>query len=326
MTIFTELLTTFALLHPVKGIMTTVSTIEDFNHYFHQQTIHPLVGVGDLSRADMTLFEPTRFEMYTVVLMDVDFGELVKAGSAIRYRAGTVFWLHPGQVVSMNLDYSVKPRGMMLVFKPELIKRTGLGRDFYMFDFFNHDVNEALTLTSIERGMMLNSYANIQGELLSRRDYLSDHMIRLGIGTLLSYCKRFFERQYEERTPKAKSLGERLNIMLENYLTSPSPAQHGQPTVAWCASQFNLSANYFGELVRKEMHITAQEFIQMKIVQHAKYLLRYSLMTVNEIAGELGFTYPTHFTRMFRQKTGVSPQEFRQGERARKEPQHGRTS
>ena len=199
----------------------------------------------------------------------------------------------------------------MVVFKPELLERTGLGRDFYMFDFFNHDVNEALTLSSSERGIILNSFANIQAELLSKRDYLSDHMLRLGIGTLLSYCKRFFERQFEEDRVHNTNLKTQLDLLLDNYLSSGSSAQMGQPTVAWCATHFHLSPNYFGDLVKKELHITAQEYIQQRVISQAKHLLADTPMSIGEIAEELGFTYPTHFARMFRRKTGQSPQEFR---------------
>ncbi len=291
--------------------MQTITDMEQVNMLFRQPTVHPLVAVGDLSRADLALFDPIKFEMYCVVLMDVDFGELVKAGSGMRYDAGTIFWLRPGQVVSVNLDYRVKPRGWMLLFKPELIMRTGLGRDFYMFDFFNHNVNDALTLTAAERGIILNCFSNIQAELLTKRDYLSDHMIRLGIGVLLSYCKRFFEREYEEHRPHDSGIRERLDNILDSYLSSPSPAQYGQPTVAWCAKQFNLSPNYFGDIVKREMHITAREYIRQKIVRQAKHLLQDTPMTINEIASELGFTYPTHFARMFRQETKQSPQEYR---------------
>ncbi len=288
-----------------------VSTMDQFNAYFHQPTVHPMMAVGDLSRADLSLYDLLRFDMYCVVLMDADFGELVKAGTAIRYDAGTIFWLRPRQYVAMNLDYSVKPRGWMVVFKPELLERTGLGRDFYMFDFFNHDVNEALTLSSSERGIILNSFANIQAELLSKRDYLSDHMLRLGIGTLLSYCKRFFERQFEEDRIHNTNLKTQLDLLLDNYLSSGSSAQMGQPTVAWCATHFHLSPNYFGDLVKRELHITAQEYIQQRIISQGKHLLADTPMSVGEIAEELGFTYPTHFARMFRRKTGQSPQEFR---------------
>lgn len=201
----------------------------------------------------------------------------------------------------------------MLAFKPELLQKSGLGRDFYMFHFFSHDVNEALVLSQAERGIILNSFANIYAELQTPNDYLTNHMLRLGIGHLLSYCKRFFERQFSERSSNNSNMRERMDAIIDGYLSSGSTAQQGQPTVAWIASEFNLSPNYFGELVKREMHITAQEYIQRKIVSAAQSLLKGTTMAVNEIAEELGFTYPNHFTRMFRRNTGLSPLQFRKG-------------
>lgn len=290
-----------------------VTGIDQFNAYFRQPTLHPLVAVGDLSRAHISLFDPLDFGMYCIVLMDADFGGLVKGGTNIRYRPGTIFSLRPGQVVSMDLDYAVHPQGWMLAFRQELLEKSGLGRDFYMFNFFHSDVNEALELSAAERGIILNSFANIQGELQSPRDYMTNHMLRLGIGHLLSYCKRFFERQFEQNIIRSTGLHSRLETMIDNYLSSGLPAQQGQPTVAWCASQFNLSPNYFGDLVRRELHISAQDYIQQKIIATAQTLLTQTTMTVNEIAEELGFAYPNHFTRMFRNGTGQTPTQFRKG-------------
>ena len=291
-----------------------IENIEEFNRYFHQPTLHPLVSVGDLSRADLTLYEPLDFGMYCIVLMDADFGELVRGGSCMRYRAGTIFSLRPGQVVSMNLDYSRKPCGWMLAFRPELLENSGLGRDFYMFNFFQQDFCEALELSETERGIILNCFANLSAELQSSSDYLTNHMLRLGIGHLLSYSKRFFERQYALRTAvDDHSLRSRLDILIDNYLSSGLPAQEGQPTVAWCARQLNLSPNYLGDLVKRELHITAQELVQDKVLQAAKCLLETTTMSVSEIAEELGFTYPNHFTRMFHRRTGISPQRYRKG-------------
>ena len=288
-----------------------VKTMNAFNAYFRQETTHPLVSVGDLSRADLSLFEPLDFGMYCVVLMDEDFGELIKGGKSVRYRAGTLFSLRPGQDVAMNLDYTVRPCGWMLAFKPEFIARTGLGRDFYMFNFFESDVNEALELSAAERGVILNCFANIYAELHTPADYLSDHLIRLGIGQLLSYFKRFYERQFTESSPSEASFVHRLDKVVDNYLSSGMSVQKGQPTVAWCASQFNLSANYFGDVVKRELHITAQEYIHSKIVKAAKTMLLNTSLSINEIAEELGFNYPNHFTRMFSRYEGISPSQFR---------------
>lgn len=291
--------------------MITIKDMDEYNEYFHQKTVHPLVSVGELSRADLRLFEPIDFGMYCVVLMEENFGELKKGKKHVRYNAGTLFSLRPGQEVSMNLDYTKRPRGWMLAFKPELLEKTGLGRDFYMFSFFSSDVLEALELDATERGIILNCFSNIIAELNTPTDYLSDQLIRLGIGQLLSYFKRFYERQFAANSASGTSIVQKLDMIIDNYLSSGLPAQKGQPTVAWCAEQFSLSPNYFGELVKREIHITAQEYIQEKITAAAKHLLLDTSLSVNEIAEELGFTYPNHFTRMFSRRVGVSPLRYR---------------
>ncbi len=288
-----------------------VENIAEFNAYFQQATLHPLMSVGNLAQAQLTLFEPLDFDMYCIVLMDANFGELVLEGRTMRYSAGTVFTLRPGQVVSMNLDYAVKPQGWMLAFRPELLDKSGLGRDFHMFSFFQHDVPQALELSALERGAILNSFANLYAELQTPSDYLTNHMLRLGIGHLLSYCKRFFERQYAERIERKSDLRKRLDTLLDNYLSSGSTSQTGQPTVAWCAAQFHLSPNYFGDMVRREMHVSAQDYIQQKIVEAAQQLLADRQLSVSDIAEELGFAYANHFTRMFKRNTGLTPLEWR---------------
>ncbi len=296
----------------MKNEVVKVQSIDQFNRYFHQSTHHPLVSVADLSKADLSLFDPTDFGMYCVVLMEVDFGELVLRGSCMRYRAGTMFTMKPGDVVSMNLDSSVHPRGWMLVFRPELIMNTGLGRDFYMFNFFDYEVFDALELYETERKVMINSFANIKAELLAPDDDLTSHMLRLGIGQLLSYCKRYYERQFDTRRLKNSDLVTKLDSLLDNYLASRETTRKlGPPTVAWCSNQFHLSPNYFGDMVKRLLHTTAQEYIQSKIIEKAKSLMADTCYRVSDVAELLGFAYSNHFTRFFKSKTGMSPTEFK---------------
>lgn len=288
-----------------------VTNIDEFNRFFHQPTDHPYVSVVDLACADYSLFQSRDFDMYCIVLIDSNFGEISKNGNKISYDAGTLISIKPGELVQINLNHTVRPEGKMLAFRKELIQKCGLGRDFYLFDFFNHNVDKAITLSKNERGIIVNSFSNIYAELMTPADYLTDHMIRLGIGQLLSYYKRFFERQYAEHVVKDSNLRTRLDQLLTHYLSSGSSSQHGVPTVAWCAEQFNLSPNYFGDLAKKELGIPVKDFIHEKILFFAKHLLTTTEMSVNEIAEELGFTYSNHFTRMFRNATGMSPLQFR---------------
>lgn len=290
-----------------------VENIEQFNHYFHQPTYHPQVSVARLQDADLSLFEPTDFCMYCVVLMEVDFGELVLHDTCMRYRGGTMFTMKPGDVVSMNLDSRVKPHGWMLAFRPEQLNGTGLGRDFYMFNFFEYKVAEALELFDSERRVIINCFNNIYTELQAPDDELTSHMLRLGIGQLLTCCRRFYDRQFDTKDLHSSDLGKRLDKMVDEYLSEGSKKlrTQGPPTVAWCAEQFHLTPSYFGDIVRREMSITPQAFLQTKLIDRAKALLASQELTINEIAEELGFSYPNHFARLFRQKTGMSPSAFR---------------
>lgn len=290
-----------------------IENIDHFNRYFHQPTYHPLVSVADLSMADLSLFDPIDFGMYCVVLMEVDFGELLLRGSKMRYRGGTIFTMKPGDVVSMNLDPNVHPRGKMLAFRPELLNGTGLGRDFYMFNFFEYEVADALELYESERHVAINSFNNINAELQAPDDEFTGHMLRLGIAQLLTCCRRFYERQFDTKKMHHSEMMTRLDALLDNYLSGESdlPRLLGQPNVAWCASQFNLSPNYFGDLVRREINMTAQMYIQQKIVERAKVLLADPALSVNDIASMLGFSYANHFTRFYRNREGVSPTEER---------------
>lgn len=290
-----------------------VENIEQFNHYFHQPTYHPQVSVARLQDADLSLFEPTDFCMYCVVLMEVDFGELVLHDTCMRYRGGTMFTMKPGDVVSMNLDSRVKPHGWMLAFRPEQLNGTGLGRDFYMFNFFEYKVAEALELFDSERRVIINCFNNIYTELQAPDDELTSHMLRLGIGQLLTCCRRFYDRQFDTKNLHSSDLGKRLDKMVDEYLSEGSNKlrTQGPPTVAWCAEQFHLTPSYFGDVVRREMGITPQAFLQTKLIDRAKSTLASQELTINEIAEELGFSYPNHFARLFRQKTGMSPSAFR---------------
>ena len=65
-----------------------------------------------------------------------------------------------------------------------------------------------------------------------------------------------------------------------------------------------------GDLIKKGTGKTAQEYIQLKIIDRAKQLLGEGILSINEIADELGFKYPTHFTRLFKKTVGVSPSEY----------------
>lgn len=293
--------------------MTSINHIDDFNHFFAAQTLHPQVSVVELSHADESMYEAKVYDMYALMLIEELQGELHRDGKPMSHSRGSLVTIRPGQSLEIRMENGAKPQGWMLAFRQDLLEKTGLGRDFYMFSYFHSDYPEAIALTEVEHGVIRNCFANLCAELHTQQDYLSGQMIRLGIGTLLSYVKRYFEQQHTCNPMRTETWVGKLDTLLTKYMGSGLPAQHGQPSVTWCATKLGLSPGYFSDLIKKELHITAQEYIRSKVIAHAQVLLRQTNMTINEIAEELGFRYPNHFTRMFHKATGYPPLKYRKG-------------
>ena len=197
------------------------------------------------------------------------------------------------------------------MFHPDLLRGTSLGRRMADYSFFSYASNEALHMSEREHQIIINCFREIREELQHAIDKQSKQIITANIEVLLNHCVRFYDRQFVTREIVNKDLLTRFEELLRGYFTSDKPQSIGLPSVAWCADQLHLSANYFGDLVKKETGKSAQEYIQLTIIDRAKELLLNSNRSVSEIAYMLGFKYPHHLSRLFKKVTGVSPNEYR---------------
>lgn len=289
-----------------------LDTIAGYNAVRGVSTLHPLVTVIDLSKANTLPAQTFNFGLYAVYLKEFKCGELKYGRNNYDYQEGTLVFIAPGQVVGVQPKVKTfEPKGWALLFHPELIKGTSLGRHIHDYSFFSYDVNEALHLSDKERQIVLDCFAKIAYELEQSIDKHSKTLIASNIELFLNYCTRFYDRQFITRDNANKGILERFEDLLNNYFSSENPATIGLPSVAWCADTLNLSPNYFGDLIKKDTGRSAQEYIQTKIIDIAKDRIFNIDKSVSQVAYELGFKYPQHFTRLFKQKTGISPNEYR---------------
>ena len=98
---------------------------------------------------------------------------------------------------------------------------------------------------------------------------------------------------------------------MEEYFESNNPKENGLPTVKYFADKVYLTPNYFGDLVKKKTGKSAQEYIQFKVIEMAKDKLKTTNLTISEVAYELGYQYPQHFSRIFKNNVGVTPNMYR---------------
>ena len=287
------------------------NSIKEYNEFNNNETLHPLVGVVHLDKAEPRQLRRLRYSFYTVFFKKIKCGDLRYGLSNYDYEEGTLIFLAPGQVIGQYGEDYYQPQGIALVFHPDLIAGTTLGGKMHDYHFFSYAVNEALHLSEHERKVILDCFSKIEYELHHAIDKHSKQLIISNIELFLNYCTRFYDRQFITRDNSNKGILERFESLLDRYFISENPIKYGLPSVSWFAEELNLSANYFGDLIKKETSVSAQEYIQTKIVDIAKKRLFDADKSISEIAYSLGFKYPQHFTRVFKQRTGVTPNEFR---------------
>jgi AraC-like DNA-binding protein len=291
--------------------------ISSYNELNNHKTLHPLVSVIDFSKANPRSWGGAKnikiyYGFYCIFLKEVKCGDLKYGRNYYDYQEGTLVFIAPGQVMEIENSGEVyQPIGHAVVFHPDLLRGTALAKTIQEYNFFSYQSNEALHLSDRERQIVMDCFSKIEFELQQNVDKHSKKLIASNIELFLNYCDRFYDRQFISRDHVNKGILEKFETLLNGYFLSNNPQLLGLPSVAYFANELHLSANYFGDLIKKETGQSAKEYVQGKIIEVAKNRVFQSGKTVNEIAYELGFKYPQHFTRLFKQRVGCTPNEYR---------------
>ena len=291
------------------------NTIGEYNDFNNHETLHPLVSVLDFSKAKPRLGYRMNYGIYAAFLKEVDCGDLKYGRNLYDYQDRTLVFFAPGQVVEVDSKGEYyQPKGYGLVFHPDLIHSTSLAKNMSQFNFFGYNTDEALHLSKRERKVVLDCFSKIKDELKQNVDKHSKQIIASNIELFLNYCVRFYDRQFITRDNANKSILTEFETLVNSYFTSDKPQTIGLPAVAYFADQLHLSSNYFGDLIKKDTGKSAQEYIHAKMIDAAKERIVDRNKSLSEISSELGFKYPQHFTRFFKQHVGYSPSEYRMKE------------
>ena len=272
---------------------------------------HPHVAIIHYDEAGEIRYTLNRFNVYGVFLQR-EFPENLTYGiGTYRDGDGSLMAYSPGQIGGKRYDGTRHQyHGWVLLFDPVFIHGTEIERRMKDYHFFSYNSNEALFLKPQEKETLAGLMANIREELQSdNSDDVQDDIVRDYIRLILDYCTRFYTRQFKEMTAGGSDILSRFQQVLIDYYDQGRQHAEGLPSVKYCASELCLSPGYFGDIVRGAMGETPKDYIRDFIVNRAKSLLLGG-KNITQVADELGFEYPNHFTRQFKQATGQTPSQF----------------
>lgn len=252
--------------------------------------------------------------LYQITFKQMGCGNLLYGKNTYDYEEGTLVFTSPGQVTVFEGEMPVSnstDAGWTLAFHPDLIRKSSLATKIQNYSFFNYDVTEALHLSNEERNTIEELLHKIIQEYSQNLDRHSQNLIIANIELLLDYCLRFYDRQFFTRTNLNSDVVSKFELLLKDFYKQERGIDFSLPNVNYCAKELNLSPNYLSDLLKKETGKTAKEHIHLFVVDKAKNILLNSSASVSEIAYNLGFEYPQHFSNLFKSKTGTSPRDYR---------------
>ncbi|PWJ40813.1 helix-turn-helix domain-containing protein [Sediminitomix flava] len=271
-------------------------------------TVIPMRALSNYNYGDATYV----LDLYQISLKRGIQGSITYGRNKYDFQEGTMIFSKPFQSMTYDENEGVESEeGWSLFFHPDLIRKSALGQQIDNYSFFSYDVHEALHLSEIERRSLTELVLKIEDEYNQNIDRHSQELIIANIEMILRYCTRYFDRQFYTRTNLNKDAISQFEQLLKEYYQSEKQLDLGVPNVKYCATELNMSSHYLSDLLRKETGKSAQEHIYNFLLNRAKTMLLGSQNSVSQIAYDLGFEYPQHFSKLFKSKTGMSPAQYR---------------
>ncbi|OHX64172.1 helix-turn-helix domain-containing protein [Flammeovirga pacifica] len=276
--------------------------------------LHPLVSIidaKDIAFAKEMLGVKMTSELYYIAVKDHCNG-LKYGRSSYDFENGTLMFLGPHQIISMSEEIKKgESEGWLLYFHPDLFSGSPLADKIDEFSFFSYDIDEALHLSEKERQIMQIVIDNMNEELNNRIDNHSQNVFISNIELLLTYSARYYDRQFSLRKNQNSTVVSQVDQLLKKYYEEGNFTLTGVPNVQYFADEVNLSSNYLSDLLKKETGRSAKDHINDFIIVKAKHILLGTNQSISEVAYNLGFNYPHYFSRLFKNKTGMTPNQFR---------------
>lgn len=293
-----------------------INSISEYHRLTNlSKPVHPLVSVFNFKEyAQPNEDRPTRmlYNLYAINIKKNFDGKIKYGQQYYDFDEGVMTFYAPKQIIEIEQTITRIPDGYTLLIHPDFLHGTILGKKIQSYGFFTYASNEALHLSSQEEDIIEGIFESLRVEINSGTDTHTQDVVLSHIDLLLSYCKRFYDRQFITRKKISNDVLLKFEELLLIYFREEILSLKGLPTVQYFADNLSISPNYLNDLLKNLTGLTTQQHIHNHLIEKAKELLSTTTFTVGEIAYQLGFQYPQSFNKLFKKKTSITPLEFRQ--------------
>ncbi|MEM7510783.1 MAG: AraC family transcriptional regulator [Bacteroidota bacterium] len=259
----------------------------------------------EMERAtDTESHKPHSHDFYTIIWILKGKGTHTIDFQEYEVRERQLYFLHPGQVHQLEVE---EVQGYVCMFTLDFMCATGV-RDSFLTELHLFDQSEESTplLMPENEEKTFSSLIDMMKLATKENEAESAEIISSSLKLFLLMARKIQKQQQPE--PSSPTEDSRIIRAFKKLVEERFPEWH---KVQEYADQLGITANYLKDLVKTDLEVSAKQYIQNRIILEAKRKIHFSDMNAKEIGFTLGFQDPAHFSKFFKQVTGMSLTAFK---------------
>lgn len=263
----------------------------------HIQAIR-VVKLNALTEYDTT--QPHRHNYFELFIFDKGEGIHDIDFTTFEIVPKSIHIVAPGQVHQVRRELDTN--GYVILFDMAQIQSDSAAAEF-LFDHMSYSVNE-FNPTYIFSGKIAEQvmytaetiWSDYNSDNNLKNEFLKNHLNLLCITCLRSVSENSFDK-----SPNDDTYRKFRQLLRSNFKTIKKVKEY--------ASTLGVSDKKLNEIVQRKTGLTCSALIYNQVILEAKRLLNTNL-SAKEVAFELAFEDPAHFSKFFKSQTGISPSQF----------------
>ncbi|MDX1301578.1 AraC family transcriptional regulator [Photobacterium sp.] len=216
--------------------------------------------------------------------------------SEVKIMAGDAIYIPPNSWNKPNWDTDCSVLSLLFGRRQlgfSLVSKTKEQTNFY--DIQKHSIQ---TRTGHAIDHILSALNALSKEPLKQP--MDEHLLL----ALMSYCQTMLSIPSDSSKKRSEDLYQGICIFIqENF--------HRAISRDAIAKRFNITPNHLSRLFRQQGHMRFADYITWVRIERAKFMLKKYAFRLHEVATRCGFQDVNYFYRVFKNKTGLTPSEYR---------------
>lgn len=215
----------------------------------------------------------------------------------------------PGDILQSTLSQGVYQSQVFLI-SSDFLKEMYINLNSFMPFFVSLKENPLFHLTQ-EDVKELTAFYSLIEKAVDRNDYFRTEIVRRLMGGYLYKIGSILHKKQAEYIPDTPKAQKREEVLFNQFISLLAEHRCKERRVDFYAEQLYLSPKHFSTAVKKVSGKTAGEWIDEYVILEAKTLLKYSAMSIQEVAYYMNFPNPSFFGKYFKHHTGMTPSEYK---------------